>query len=99
MAYCSFKLESDRASVGVGRNNEVVLELLLSVEQHVHTGIDILVFDFAEVRYISAPLLRIVSDEVVALAWQFVHADHLRTWCAVLKLHSQRGCVPVLLAA
>ena len=53
--------------------HEVIFQLsLMAVVNQVHTLIDILVTHFGKPPNIRMPLLRIISDEVVALARQLV---------------------------
>ena len=63
--------------VGTRRNDKVILKLpLIAVVDQVDAGINSFVLHFRVGRDIAAPLLRIVADEVVALAGQFIHASH-----------------------
>src|SRR6266480_4907263 len=63
----------DRSRVGTWRDEEVVFELLLiAVVNEVHSGIDLLVFDFPVPWNLHVPVPAIVADDVVALPWQFV---------------------------
>ena len=49
---------------------------LVAVVDQVHTGVNILDSHLGVRRNIRAPLLRVVADEVVALARQFLRAFH-----------------------
>ena len=74
---CTLEEQLDGLGVGGRCDDEVMLQLALAaVINQIHAWIDGVVFHFGVVRDISAPLRRIVADEVVALSGQLLQALH-----------------------
>ena len=71
--------QPDPARVGAGLDYEVVFQLaLVAVIDEVHARIDVDISHPGVVRHVGAPFLRIIADEVVALARQPLQSCHLR---------------------
>src|SRR5579864_9418731 len=67
--FCSLELQLRLCGIGAGSDLEVVFELaLVSVEDEVDAGVDIVVAHMRKLGHIIAPARRIVSQYVVALA-------------------------------
>ena len=87
-------VQANLVRVRARRHHEVVLQLLLvAVVHQVHARVDSLDFHFPVGRNIRAPFRRIVSDEVVHLARQFIVARNVG--CAVRspQFHPQGSCL------
>ena len=64
---------------------------MLAVVEQVHARINIPVFNLGVVGNVGAPLIGVVADKVVTLAWQLFQPYHLRHWVAANELHSNHG--------
>src|SRR5208282_904068 len=63
---------------------------LISVKHEVNTWINILVTDLGKRRKISAPFSRIIAEEVVDFAWQFVRSNDFRVRVRADKFNLRR---------
>jgi hypothetical protein len=70
-------IELDAMRVGPRRDDKVILKLaLIAVVNQVDAGINSLVLHLCIIRDIAVPLLRIIANEVGALAGQFIRTSH-----------------------
>jgi hypothetical protein len=75
---CEF--QHDRCWTGARMQDEVVFQLSVSaVINQIDSRIDILVLHLAKIGYVRAPPLGIASQEIAALAWEFVAPSNLRS--------------------
>jgi hypothetical protein len=68
----SVELETDRLRIGLGCNDEVLLQLLLAVVDQIYAWVDTAVADFGVSGHIPVPFRRIVTEEVVGHSGQLV---------------------------
>src|SRR5713101_3565460 len=91
------KIERDGPRVSTGSDHKVELDLaLVPVIDEVDTGIDIVVDYLPISRNVGSPITRIVPDEVVAFAWQWLEsrqpscrigANNSHAKCRAVALH------------
>ena len=76
------------AEISARRDDKIVFQLpLIAVVDQVNAGIDRRVFDTRVSWHIRAPLCRIVTDEVMGLAWQFLKPGARRRRVSADELH------------
>ncbi len=85
-------MKTDRRRIRARSHYEVELGLPLhAVIGQVHTGIHVLVRNPGVVGNIAAPFARIVTQEVIALSWQFVAGRNLGQRMSANQLHAHYG--------
>src|SRR5256885_16435778 len=83
--------EHDLFRIRTRCDDEVVFQLaLVAVVEEVDTRIDVLVLDLRIGRHVSAPLRRILADEVVRFAGELVKPAHRRLGRSTHEVHAQR---------
>jgi len=71
-------------------DDKVILKLpLVAVVNQINAGINSFVLHLGVGRNIAVPLRRVVTDEIVALARQFVRARHSRRRIGIAEFHPQ----------
>ena len=85
----AFKVEANGLRGGSGFEHEVVLQVtLVAVIGQVGAGVDVLIEHPAVRGNPGAPVLRIVADEVVRSAWQWVQRGSFRRRIGARQLHA-----------
>ena len=83
------ELPGNAAGIGARGHHKIVLELSLrAVVDEIHARIDALVLHASVGRNVGAPLLRVVANEVIALARQLPRTNHGRPRVGPHQLHA-----------
>src|SRR5208282_2662912 len=86
------KIERDAARVRARRHDKVIFQLpLVAVVNQVNGGINSLVLHLRVGWHVRSPLPRIVAEEVVALAGQFIQTSNLGCRIGPAESHPQHA--------
>ena len=78
--------------IGSWSEYKIILQLaLIAIVDEIHAGIHIRIHDPSVRGNIGAPFLRIVADEIVHLAGQFIQTSCLRMRIGASKMEVQHG--------
>ena len=84
----ALEYESDLVRIGMGCNLKVILKLaLVPVVNEVNAGIDFCRHYPTVIRNAGVPLGGVISQEVIALAQQFIASRQVRCWVSARKAH------------